>query len=116
MGELDGMLSQLLSDPAQMQRIMGLARELSESAPQEEPQEKPTEEPPLLDPALLPRLMKLLRGVNEGDDKRALVEALKPYVAEEHRGDLDRAIKIARLARVAKLAMGEFGGDLGGLF
>lgn len=113
MGELDEKLSQLLSNPEEMQKLMGLARELSGSMGEAPPPK--AEEPPLLNPQLLGRLTRLLGGAGVEDDKRALVEALKPYVSEEHRGDLDRAIKIARLARVAKLAMTEFGGDLGGL-
>ena len=42
----------------------------------------------------------------------ALLAALRPFLSEERRARLDRAIKIARLASLARLA-GEFA-DIGG--
>ena len=39
----------------------------------------------------------------------SLLEAMKPYLSEKRRAKMDKAIKIAGLARIARLAMGEMG-------
>ena len=35
---------------------------------------------------------------------------MKPYLSEKRQGKIDRAMKLARLARIAGLALGEAGG------
>ena len=55
------------------------------------------------------KLMGQLRS--EGDGKAALVNSMKPYVRPERREALDRAVKIARMARLARLAVTELGGE-----
>ena len=46
-----------------------------------------------------------------GNDKKALLEAMKPYLSEKRRQKMDKALKIARLARIAGIAMGETEGS-----
>ena len=115
MGDFEEMLGSILSSPKDMEKIMGLARELSgggaEAAP--EPEEKSTV-PGLGDisPKMLAAIGKILGGLNSaGDGKAALIASMKPYVRPERREALDRAVKIARLARAARLVMNELGGD-----
>ena len=122
MGDFEEMLGSILSSPKDMEKIMGLARELSgggsEAAPEQE--RKPKQEaasalPGLgeLDPNLLAAIGKILGGLNSsGDGKAALIASMKPYVRPERRETLDRALKIAKIARAARLVMGELGGDL----
>ena len=122
MGDFEEMLGSILSSPKDMEKIMGLARELSgggsEAAP--EPERKPEPEgasaiPGLGDvsPKLLTAIGRILGGLNaSGDGKAALIASMKPYVRPERRETLDRALKIAKIARAARLVMGELGGDL----
>ena len=122
MGDFEEMLGSILSSPQDMEKIMGLARELSggEKASTPEPERKPAPEaapsiPGLgdLNPKLLASLGQILGGLNApGDNKAALIASMKPYVRPERREALDRALKIAKIARAARLVMGELGGDL----
>ena len=58
-----------------------------------------------LDPRVLQAGMRLLSELNSGDDRRvALLSALRPFVKEERCAKLDRAIQIARLSRVIRVA------------
>ena len=43
--------------------------------------------------------------------KLALLEALKPFLAEKRRDKLDRAMKLARMEKMAELAFGALGGE-----
>lgn len=113
MGEFEDMLNSILSSPGEMEKIMGLARELSgdlgESAPPEP--EKPSS--PAGDVKMLGALGRLMGELkDQNDDKSALIASMKPYLKPRRREALDKAVKIARVARVAKVAISEFGGDL----
>lgn len=120
MSEFDDKLSSILSSPQDMEKIMSLAKELSGSlgggGEPEAPAQpvKKAEASPFDD--FDPRLFDIVRRVmgeysSRQNDKKALVESLKPYVREERRSDLDRAVKIAKLYHAAKIVLKEFGGD-----
>ena len=65
-----------------------------------------------IDPAMLARLSRAFSsGAGEKKQERALLEAMKPYLSEKRRSKMDKAIKLARLASIARIAMGEMGGD-----
>lgn len=111
MGELEDKLNSILGDPAQMEKIAGLAKSLMGGGggpAQDSASASPFGELGL-DPGLL---QKLGRAMNTGEDGRekALLAAMKPYLSEKRRGKMDRALKLAKLARIARLAMGESGG------
>ncbi len=122
MGDFENMLNSILSNPKDMERIMGLARELTGDKPPEPEPEKPKREeahaspPPDLNgltPGMLSAIGKILGELNKKDDgKAALIASMKPYVRPERRETLDRALKIARIARIARTAINELGGDL----
>lgn len=120
MGDFEEMLGSILSSPKDMEKIMGLARELSGGSSEAAPERKPEPEaasaiPGLGDvsPKLLTAIGRILGGLNaSGDGKAALIASMKPYVRPERRETLDRALKIAKIARAARLVMGELGGDL----
>lgn len=61
---------------------------------------------------MLGKLMGLLKTGASGDSERtALLNAMKPYLSEKRRTKMDKAMKLARIAKIAELAAGEFGGD-----
>ena len=53
----------------------------------------------------------LMSGGGRSSKDEKLLEAMKPYLSERRRSKMDRAMKIARLAGLAELAAGEFGGS-----
>jgi hypothetical protein len=128
MSELEDKLNKILSSPAEMEKIMGLARSLSGSmggAAAADQNAAPSESAPDLSSItsalgnLDPKIMKIAgRLVSEyssqKNDKAELLNAIKPYLKEDRRAKIDRATEIAKLARLAKIAFSEFsGGDKG---
>lgn len=106
MGDIEDMIGSLLNDPGEMAKIADLAKSLMGG-------EKPREisaEPTGIDPELLGRLSTLMQKDISRDDKR-LLEAMRPFLSEKRRTKMDKAIKIAKLASLAELAMTEFGGE-----
>ncbi len=100
MSELEDMLSGILSDPKQMEKLGSVARSLMGEDAHFDAQ--PDTE-----------LLKKLGGIasaGSGKDRR-LLEAMRPYLSDKRRSKMDRAMKIARLAGIAELAAKEFGGE-----
>lgn len=135
MSELEDRINAVLNDPAQMNQIAGLARSLmggeAEAAPPSGDEGGMfgklgelaknfmgggSDGETLPDPAMLGRLSRLMQEGGIGKSREHdLLEAMKPYLSEKRRGKMDRALKIAQMARIARIAMGETGGDGSGL-
>ncbi len=130
MSELEDRVNSILNDPAQMDKIANLAKSLmggeGKAQKQSEAPERDTGglgsiaelarsfmgDDGVLDGAALGRISRVLSASGAQDnEKRALLEAMKPYMSEKRRTKMDKAIKIARLAKIAKIAMGEMGED-----
>lgn len=105
MSELEDRLNSILSDPGQMERIAGLARSLmggGGEAPAQEPAEA----------AVFKRLGGLMaQGSRMPSREQALLRAMEPWLSEKRRAKLDRALQLARMAKLAQAAMGELGGE-----
>lgn len=119
MSEFEDRINSILGDPAQMDKITKIAKSLmgGETA---EPEERSGVDNPLAalfgsdgeEMAALGRISRALGAQSEQDrEKTALLEAMKPYLSEKRRRKMDKAMKIARLTRIARAAMGESGGD-----
>ena len=121
MSEFEDRINSILNDPAQMDKITNLAKSLmgGESGPAAQPSAVAGDGlagllggAEGLDMAAIGRISRLINAGNAQDsDKRALLEAMKPYLSEKRRDKMDRAMRIARVARIARLAMGEMGVD-----
>ncbi len=107
MSELEDRLNSILSDPEQMARINRLAQSLMGGQGGGEALPPAGDGEP--DSALLGKLGSLLGQQGGDSDKRALLEAMKPYLSEKRRNKLDRAMRLTRMAHLARLAMGELG-------
>ena len=105
MSDFEDKLNQLLNDPKEMERFAGFAKSLMGG---DEPATE--EKAPDFDPGLLKKISGLMDGGRNSKDTK-LLEAMRPYLSEKRRSKMDRAMKIARLAGLAELAAGEFGGD-----
>ena len=103
MSDWEEQLNSILGDPAQMSRIADMAKTLMGGG---------EETAASAETALPPGLTEMLRSLSGGEknDKQALLEAMKPWLSEKRRAKMDRAMKLAKLARIARLAMGESGG------
>ena len=118
MSELDETLQTILGNQEMMGQIMTLARSLS--GEQEPPDSR--EEPKVsngadlsnllnsLDPSLLSAGMSLVGQLQGTPDQTcALLQALRPFLRAERQRKLDRALKLAPMLRVLRLAMEQMG-------
>lgn len=109
MDELEEKLNTVLNNPSELEKISKIASAImggSGNKPEPPPQE------PDIDMGMLKQMLSGLRG-NGGkkSESRDLLEAMKPFLAEKRRRKIDKAMKLARLASLAEIAVGGFGGE-----
>ena len=119
MSELEEKLNSILSDPEAMAQVMNLAQSLSAQAGGTAPTDAPASPAQdgrsdvsamlsravsSLDPELLRRLLPVLSQLNreESSQTAALLYALRPFLREDRRGKVERAVQLARLIHLAK--------------
>lgn len=107
MGELEDSINQVLNDPLQMEKISNLARSLMGGGGENKGQEIPP-----FDPKLMQKISGLMRdgGAKNSKDEK-LLDAMRPFLSEKRRGRMDRAVRLAKMARLASIAAEEFGGE-----
>ena len=88
------------------------APEKPEAAADPSPTEEEGAAPGLdLDPRLMEAGMRALSVWRDPNDPRAaLLRALRPFLAPERQGKLDRAIRVVRLSRTIRAALEGIGG------
>ena len=134
MAEFEEKLNSILGNQQAMAQIMDLARSLSgergEGSPPparedgedgEDGEERGPEEGGApgsdlsaalgqLDPGLLQLGVEIIRQAQSTEDRNAaLLSALRPFLREERRGRLDRAVQIARMTRLIRTALTALG-------
>lgn len=133
MADLEQQLNAILGDPSAMDQIFALAKSLSGQQEEADPPASLPEPPaaatagqetpglgtllqglgaggmPLLkdlDPRVIETALRLYSTYSADDDQRAaLLAALRPFLKEERRAQMDRAVQIARLSRLARIAL-----------
>lgn len=119
MDDISSRLTEMLSDPASMERLKNLAAMFSGAASKQEnvpqpapmPQQQNTQraqpqaqgQMPSLDPQLMSSVMKLapaLSMMRQEDSSTQLLNALRPFLGESRRKKLDEAMRILQLVRV----------------
>ncbi|MEG2215227.1 MAG: hypothetical protein RRY09_06375 [Oscillospiraceae bacterium] len=111
MDDLGEKLNAVLNDPMQFERIASMARSIMGGESGGESSSRREEESPGIDPSVLGKLTELMKKSGGKSDKQALLEAMKPYLSEKRRKKVDKALKLAKLAGFAELAVGAFGED-----
>lgn len=100
MTEMEEKLGSVLSNPQMMQQIMAMAQSLGQtSSMQEETVKQP--DPPKIDPALVQKLSGLAGQSSIDSDQRALLQALHPYLSRNRVIKLEKAMRAAKMARLA---------------
>ena len=106
MDELSSRLSSVLGDPEQMEKITRLAQSFMAGTGSGTAAPKAEEAAP--DAELFKRLAQLMSmGGGREKGERAMLEAISPYLSEKRRGKMEKALRIAKLVRIARLAMEE---------
>lgn len=136
MSEFEEQLNSILSSPETMDQIMALANSISGGGASPQPEaggtpDEPRSGPDLsqllsmlsgpnspfgnLDPGLVQAGVSLIQEYGRDDQEQtALLTALRPYLPEERQARLDRAVQLARTARVLQSAYQMFRSRNGG--
>ena len=111
MDQMEDKIGAILNNPQMMQQIMSMAQSLGQNAPPPQPQgtQKPEPQQPAFDPALLQKLSGLASQGSIDQDQQALLTALHPYLSRRKITKLEKAMRAARIARMASGFLGQGG-------
>ncbi len=101
---MDGMeekLGAILNNPQMMQQIMSMAQAMGQSTPEKPPEQPSPPALPQIDPAMLRRLSGLTQQGSIDNNQQALLKALGPYLSRDRVGKLERAMRAAKMAKLA---------------
>lgn len=109
MDELEEKINSVLNNPSELEKISKIASAIMGGGdPPPEPQQQEAD----VDVGMLQQMLSSLRGGgSKKSESRDLLEAMKPFLAEKRRHKIDKAMKLARLASIAEIAVGGFGGE-----
>lgn len=107
------MLSSLLNDPDALQNAMKTVSGMlggGDSPPQ--PQQNDYDPSAELMERALPVISTIVQSGQGAvrQEKRALLNAVKPFVTEDVAGHFDHAMRLVSMARMARAALGQLGG------
>lgn len=110
MDQMEDKLNAILGNPQLMGQIMSMAQALGKSDPPPAQHPKNPESPqPALDPAMLKKLSGLVTQGNVDNNQKALLTALHPYLSRRKVEKLERAMRAAKMARMASTFLGQGG-------
>lgn len=114
MSELESKINNILDNPEAMKKIMSLAQSLNLQTgeqPNHQQQEKQSKETntstfPDIDPSMLQKITGLTKQTGIDKNEQALLRALSPYLSRERINKLEKAMRAARMARIASSMLG----------
>jgi hypothetical protein len=105
MSEMEEKLNSVLSNPQLMQQIMSMAQSIGAPPPKEDAPSK-SEPTPEIDLGMLQKLSGLAGAGTIDKDQQTLLKALRPYLSRERIGKLEKAMRAAKMARMASGLIG----------
>lgn len=115
MSELEEKLGNILNNPQMMQQVMQMAQTLNAAQGQasSEPAPPSSAQPsdssgdfPDIDLSMLQKVASIAKNSAIDPHQQALLSALEPYVATPRIHKLERAMRAAKLAKIASSAIG----------
>ena len=107
MDQMEDKLGAILNNPQMMQQIMSMAQALGQNDPQPEQPSKPYI--PEFDPAMLSKLSGFMGQGKMDGNQQALLTALHPYLSHRKVEKLEKAMRAAKMARMASSFLGQGG-------
>ena len=108
MDEMEDKIGSILNNPQMMQQIMSMAQAIgSQQAKPEAPQRQ--EAFPEIDLAMVQKLSGLARQSSIDQREQALLRALGSYLSNDRIGRLEKAMRAAKMAKLASAALGPGG-------
>ena len=105
MSEMEDKLNSVLNNPQMMQQIMSMAQSMGGQLPKEDSQAK-SEPLPEIDIGMLQKLSGLAGQSSIDKNQRSLLHALGPYLSRERISKLEKAMRAAKMARMASSLIG----------
>ena len=96
MEDLQAQLGAIMNDPAMMEKLMTMAQNLSATSPPPEPEQQMP-----FDPAMLQKISGLMGQTGIDPNQKGLLSALRPYLSGYRIDKLEKAMRAAKLARLA---------------
>lgn len=115
MDSMEDKLGSILNDPKMMQQIMALAQSLGQSTETPQKQEPPRKQEapastfPEIDPVMLKSLSSMAGQGAIDSNQRTLLKALGPYLHQDRIFKLEKAMRAAKMARIASTFMNQGG-------
>lgn len=106
MDELEEKLGAVLSNPQLMQQIMSMAQAMGNSAPATPPQPSGNDPAPMPDLGMLQKLSGLVGQSGVDRNQQALLKALNPYLGQDRLERLEKAMRAAKMAKLAGSFLG----------
>lgn len=109
MSEMEEKLNSVLSNPQLMQQIMSMAQSMGQTSSQQSGPPLPAPQEPQMDLAMIQKLSGLASQSGIDRDQRALLQALNPYLSRERVSKLEKAMRAAKMARLASTFLNQGG-------
>ena len=107
---LEEKLGAVMSNPQLMQQIMSMAQAMGNPTPQQPAaQEASAPALPNIDPAMLQKLSGIAGQSGVDRNQQALLKALGPYLSNDRISRLERAMRAAKMAKLASSFLGAGG-------
>ena len=106
MDQMEDKIGAILNNPQLMGQIMNMAQSLGNSQPP--PQQDPSPLPNI-DPSMLKTLTSMAGQSGIDHNQQALLRALNPYLSGRKVEKLERAMRAAKMARMASGFLGQGG-------
>ena len=109
MDDMESKLGASMNDPDMMQKIMSMAQALSAEAPSGKA--NPAADPPLpgLDLGMVQKLSSLASQGSIDKREQALLRALGAYLSKDRIGRLEKAMRAAKMAKLASSGLSRGG-------
>lgn len=101
MDSIEQKLGAILNDPNTMQQIMAMAQALGQIQNEQPPSPASPSNEGGLDLGMLQKLTGMMQGISGTKEEAALLNALCPYLCAEKVHKLEKAMRAAKMARLA---------------
>ena len=104
MSEMEDRLNSVLNNPQMMQQILSMAQSMGGQS-QKEDSPQIIDSMPDIDLGMLQKISGLAGQSGIDKDQRSLLHALSPYLSQERINKLEKAMRAAKMARMATALM-----------
>ena len=106
MDQMEDKIGAILNNPQLMGQIMNMAQSLGASQPPPQQEASPL---PNLDPGMLQKIASMAGQSGIDNNQQALLRALNPYLSNRKVEKLEKAMRAAKMARLASGFLGQGG-------